>query len=61
MTGQKEVAEYIMNHLLSDEPWNVLYPTENVNSTAHLERRAMVIDGYFNTSDKGVLIIEFNF
>lgn len=52
-SGQKEVAEYIMNHLLSDEPWNVLYPTENVNSTAHLERRAMVIDGYFNTSDKG--------
>ena len=25
-----------------------------MNSAGHLERRAMVIDGYFNTSDKGV-------
>ena len=47
-----------MNYVLSDEPWNVLYPNENVNSAAHSERRAMVIDGYFNTSDKGVIILD---
>ena len=48
-----------MNYVLSDEPWNVLYPNENVNSAAHSERRAMVIDGYFNTSDKGVILLDF--
>lgn len=52
-TGQKEMAETLMNYLLSDRPWNKLYPTEDIHSVAHTERRNMVIDGYFNTSDKG--------
>lgn len=43
-----------MAYLLSDEPWRKLYPSEDVQSSAHLERRSIVIDCYFNTSDKGV-------
>ncbi|KAL5258147.1 hypothetical protein ACHWQZ_G012936 [Mnemiopsis leidyi] len=52
-SGQKEIAEFIINYIISDEPWKILYPNENVSSAGHLERRAMVIDGYFNTSDIG--------
>ena len=53
-SGNLEVAERIMAYLLSDEPWRKLYPSEDVQSSAHLERRSIVIDCYFNTSDKGV-------
>lgn len=51
--GQTDVAEEMMNYLLSDKPWVILYPNEDVTQSLHLERRAIVIDGYLNTSDKG--------
>ena len=49
----------MMNYLLSDKPWVILYPNEDVTQSLHLERRAIVIDGYLNTSDKGVSTLEY--
>ena len=56
-TGQTTVADTIMRYLLSDTPWKMFYPNDNINSSSYNERRNIVVDAYFNTSDKGVCVL----
>lgn len=62
--GKKDVCQFILSTLESDDFWKLLYPTDEKNlkdQHVNSRRRRFVLDLYLNTPDKGVSILLVNF